>query len=58
MDYTNGWVRRKGRRTSIGWPKVEKGRRETSTKLPIFIYCSDANIVVIKESTGALNHRP
>jgi hypothetical protein len=27
MDYTNGWVRRKGRRTSIGWPKTE---RETS----------------------------
>jgi hypothetical protein len=26
MDYTNGWVRRKGRRTSIGWSKAERGR--------------------------------
>jgi hypothetical protein len=25
-DYTSGWVRRKGRRTSIGWPKAERGR--------------------------------
>jgi hypothetical protein len=24
--YTNGLVRRKGRRASIGWPKVERGR--------------------------------
>jgi hypothetical protein len=23
---TSGWVRRKGRRTSIGWPKDERGR--------------------------------
>jgi hypothetical protein len=26
MDYTSGWVRRKGRRSSIGWPKAERGR--------------------------------
>jgi hypothetical protein len=32
MDYTNGWVRRKGRRTSIGWPKADRGRRGTSSK--------------------------
>jgi hypothetical protein len=32
MDYTNGWTRRKGR-TSIGWPKEERGRRGTSIKL-------------------------
>jgi hypothetical protein len=31
MDYTSGWVRRKGRRTSIGWPKPERGRRGTSS---------------------------
>jgi hypothetical protein len=28
MDYTNGWVRRKGRRTLIGWPKAERKTRE------------------------------
>jgi hypothetical protein len=33
MDYTSGWVRRNGRRTSIGWPKAERGRRETLSKL-------------------------
>jgi hypothetical protein len=27
MDYTSGWVRRKGRRTSIGWQKAERGRQ-------------------------------
>jgi hypothetical protein len=32
MDYTSGWVRKKGRRTSIGWPKAERGRRGTSSK--------------------------
>jgi hypothetical protein len=33
IEYTSGWVRRKGRRTSIGWPKASRGRRETSSKL-------------------------
>jgi hypothetical protein len=28
MDYTSGWVRRKGRRTSIGWPKAERKTRD------------------------------
>jgi hypothetical protein len=28
MDYTSGWVRRKGRRTSIGWPKEERKTRD------------------------------
>jgi hypothetical protein len=32
MDYTSCWVRRKGRRTSIGWSKAERGRRGTSSK--------------------------
>jgi hypothetical protein len=32
MDYTSGWVRMKGRRTSIRWPKTERGRRGTTSK--------------------------
>jgi hypothetical protein len=28
MDYTSGWVRRKGRRTSIGWQKTERKTRD------------------------------
>jgi hypothetical protein len=28
MDYTSGWVRRKGRRTSIGWPKVKSKMKD------------------------------
>jgi hypothetical protein len=28
MDYINGWVRRKGRRTSIGWSKAERKMRD------------------------------
>jgi hypothetical protein len=30
--YTSGWVRRKGRRTSIGWSKTERRRQGTSSK--------------------------
>jgi hypothetical protein len=33
IDYTNDRARNKGRRTSIGWPKAERGRRGTSSKL-------------------------
>jgi hypothetical protein len=32
VDYTSGWVRRKVRRTSIGWPKAERGRRGILSK--------------------------
>jgi hypothetical protein len=35
MDYTSGWVRRKGRRTSIGWPKVERGERKTNAIIQV-----------------------
>jgi hypothetical protein len=28
MDYISGWVRRKGRRTFIGWPKAERKMRD------------------------------
>jgi hypothetical protein len=33
MDYTSSWVRKKGGRTSIGWPKAERGRQGTTSKL-------------------------
>jgi hypothetical protein len=28
MDYTSGWIRRKGRMTSIGWLKAERKMRD------------------------------
>jgi hypothetical protein len=33
MDYTSGWTQRKERRTSIRWPKANRGKREISYKL-------------------------